>query len=133
MNKEDEILTTCALRFDGYEYQEYREELDNEIDLEECLENFLGTNAWNLEDNEKLTIFFILQRSLFKWGLEGEPKDGKYWKAFRSLFLECVDLPIPSEYKREDYCQEWEENYQPNLEQVKAFIQDIHDNTNYEW
>jgi hypothetical protein len=80
--EEDEILICCALRFDGYKYREMAG-----FDEEPPLREFFRTGRWSLTPLEQMTTFFMLQRGLYKWGLEYEPRNGRYWKAFRSLFL----------------------------------------------
>lgn len=62
---EHEILTCCALRFDGYKYQEN----NPSFVPREPVDDFLTTGQWNASEMELLVDFFFLQRSLGKWDL----------------------------------------------------------------
>jgi hypothetical protein len=106
--KDDNILTACALRFDGYKYQR-----QTGFDPKQATATFFSTQRWELEPLEKLATFFLLQRSLYKYDLQYEPEDNKFRKAFRSLFSECVDLDIPLEYQQKEYYQNWESQHKP--------------------
>lgn len=114
---EDEILTACALRFDGYKYQ-----TQTGFDPRIAIANYFQEGQWQLEPNQLLATFFFLQRSLYKYDLQQEPKDSKFRKAFRSLFFECADLDIPSQYQQSEYYQNWESRYKPNVEELKKLI-----------
>lgn len=57
--QERQILNACALRFDGYKYQE-----EKSYDQRAATENFFECGQWELEPFEKLTTFFLLQRGL---------------------------------------------------------------------
>lgn len=87
---------------------------------------------WNLAPLEQLAVFFVLQRGLMKWGLERQPQHGKYWKAFRELFLLCVDHEIPEQYRQPKYCEQWEREYQPQLAACVELIEGIHRSTVYD-
>lgn len=116
---EHDILVCCALRFDGYKYQEEHPAFvpDQPID------DFLSTGQWVASEEELLAGFFFLQRALCKWSLVYEPMDGQYWQAFRSLFLQVNGLEIPEHYRKPEYCQQWDEQYRPQLEACVMLIQ----------
>ena len=126
---EDEILMTCALRFDGYKYKQL-----TDFDQKGALEDFFATGEWTISPLEQLATFFLLQRGLFKWGLEWEPKDGKYWRAFRSLFLLVHHYEVPEALRDtvNDSYYRWEYKYKPRLLECVEFIRGIHKNTRYE-
>ncbi len=54
---EHDILTHCALRFDGYAYLE-----QSGFDHQQALEDFFQTGEWNLSPLEAMTTLFTLQR-----------------------------------------------------------------------
>lgn len=116
--KDDDILSACALRFDGYKYQQ-----QTEFDAKKVLANYFLNQQWELQPLELLATFFFLQRSLYKYDLQYEPKDSKFRKAFRSLFFECVDLDIPSEYQQQEYYQNWEKEYKPKAKELRKVIE----------
>ncbi|PHJ69585.1 hypothetical protein VF04_16405 [Nostoc linckia z7] len=118
---EDEILITCALRFDGHKYQQ-----QTGFDAKKAIDSFFSNQQWGLRPLELLATFFLLQRSLYKYDLQYEPKDSNFRKVFRSLFFECVDLDIPEEYQQKEYVQAWDSQYKPDLENVKNIVK-----TNY--
>ena len=124
--QESQILNACALRFDGYKYQE-----EKSYDHRAAIDNFFEYGQWDIEPIEKLTTFFLLQRALSKWDLQYEAEDSKFYMAFRTLFLECVELKIPVKSRIEDYYEEWKQEYDPRLEQVKKYIFDVHKRTKY--
>lgn len=123
---EDDILSACALRFDGWQYIEM-----TDFDHQRALESFFQTGQWPSVALEQLAMFFTLQRGLFKWGLEYEPKHGRYWRAFRSLFLLVHSYEIPEEYRLAGYYEEWESEYRPRLAECVALVERIHATTPY--
>lgn len=124
---EREILTCCALRFNGWEYIEV-----TGFDRQEAFEQYFETRQWNFAPFEQLAMFFLLQRGLMKWDLEREPEHGKYWRAFRELFFLCVHSEIPEQYRSPEYCEEWERDYQPQLAACVQLIEENHRSTVYD-
>lgn len=59
--QESQILNDCALRFDGYKYQE-----EKSYGQRAAIENFFEYGIWDIEPVENLTTFFLLQRALSK-------------------------------------------------------------------
>jgi hypothetical protein len=126
--EEDGILIACALRFDGYKYREMAG-----FDEERPLQRFFETGRWDLSPLEQMTTFFILQRGLYKWGLEHEPRDGRYWKAFRSLFLLSYGHRIPHAFRPTDpdlYAR-WKYRFVPRLAECVSVVRRIHESTTY--
>ena len=126
--QEDDILIACALRFDGYKYREMAG-----FDEEKPLQRFFETSRWDLTPLEQMTTFFILQRGLYKWGLEHEPRDGRYWKAFRTLFLLSYGHRIPHAFRPTDpdlYAR-WKYRFVPRLAECVAVVRRVHDTTEY--
>jgi len=105
--KSDEVLTLCALRFDGYRYLE-----DTGFDAEAAIDAYMETEMWDRCDEEKLCVFFILQRCLCKWSLVYEPPNGRYWRVFRQMFFEVVELEVPEKYAEPNWMADWVEHYE---------------------
>lgn len=124
---EEQVLTCCALRFDGWQFLE-----DSAFDYDAALHQLFATGQMPHVSNERLALFFTLQRFLMKWGGEYEPKHGRYWRAFRTLFLACVDLDVEPRYCYEDYWETWRQRYQPRLAQCRALVQRIHQTMAYD-
>ena len=126
--EEDEILIACALRFDGYKYREMAG-----FNEERPLRQFFETGRWDLTPLEQMTTFFILQRGLYKWGLESEPRGGQYWKAFRSLFLLSYGHRIPHAFRPidPDLYPRWKYRFVPRLAERVSLVRSIHDSTAY--
>src|SRR5258705_11640185 len=100
---EDEILICCALRFDGYAYVEAAG-----LTFPETTNRVVDDGIWPESREERLTVFFGLQRYLYKWGAEYEPRNGKCWRSFRTLFLDLHDAEIPERFRRAEYADEWD-------------------------
>lgn len=124
---EDDILIACALRLDGYKYQD-----EHNFDHQAAMDHFFQSGEWNISPLEQLTVFFLLQRYLYKWGGEYLTKNSQEWRAFRSLFLATHAHDIPAEYRYPEYYASWEREYLPHLAAYVAQIQSIHDSTKYE-
>lgn len=120
---EGDVLTTCALRFNGYRYAE-----ETGFAYEPAVRRFARTGEWGLTTLEKLTVFFLLQRSLLKWSYE--PLDGQHWRAFRSLFLELAREKVPPEYQ-DRWLEDWKRCFEPRLDEVVSFLRAIHEGTVY--
>jgi len=123
---ESEILTACALRFNGYKFIER-----TEFDYEAALERFFVNGEWNLSQAEELAIFFMLQRRLLKWDLVFMPQNGKHWRAFRTLFLKTYEYEIPKQFMIAEMCVKWDKEFVPQLKKYVEMIKDIHKATVY--
>lgn len=127
---EADILTNCALRFDGYKYAE-----QTGFDHQPLLSTFFKTGEWCGSDAELLATFFILQRRLCKWDLAYMPTHAKHWRAFRELFLRVCALEVPAEYRSQDllgFNMRWSRDYASQLDRCIAYIRHIHATTAYE-
>lgn len=80
------MLMYCALRFDGYRYQQ-----ETDFDYQTALSIYMSTGDWSpLNELEQLTVFFMLQRYLYKWGGDYLADYSPEWCGFRDLFfLNC--------------------------------------------
>ena len=122
--REEDVLTACALRFDGNRYLGNRTNEFNDKYLVPCI--------IPEEPLDQMALMFLLQRWLLKWGGENEPKNGRYWFTFRDLFLRISRYPVPEEYQFEDFYFSWVSNYIPFLIEAENLVTDIHKNLNYE-
>lgn len=71
---------------------------------------------------EQMTVFFMLQRYLFKWGGEYEAKDGRYWQLFRALFLAVCEQTPPERYQLAAYVAQWEREYAGRLSECRSIV-----------
>ena len=117
--KEREITTCCALRFDGYKYEQ-ETAFNQDLTFDKL---FLGEEVGELDG---LAAMFFLQRGLCKWGLVYETEDSKYYKLYRKLFLEYVDSEIPAQYRNEEWYNRWQDEYKPHIVEIKKFVQNIY-------
>ena len=124
---EDRILTFCALRFDGWQY-----ERGNSFAFRRALEQYFTSGRWDLEPNEKLTVFFMLQQGLFRMDLRFESKTSRYWRAFRALFFEVASLEVPQKYGEPHFLAAWKTDFAPNLGEALQMIRQIHEDTEYD-
>jgi hypothetical protein len=123
---EDDILIACALRFDGYGYLQ-----DHPLDHDQAVRSFCQTGEWRISPAQQLTVFFLLQRFLYKWGGETLLKTSATWRAFRSLFLLVCEYEIPEQYRQCHYYEEWVERYVPALADHAGVVRGIHEGTDY--
>ena len=122
-----EILTYTALRFDGYKYLE-ETGFDTNVAIDQLHEDLL--TDW--DDLQKLAIFFILQRSLCKWSLVYEPDNGKYWRLFREMFFDILEIELPEEYKSHEWFSKWEERYAARWPDALECVRKKHNSTKYD-
>jgi hypothetical protein len=124
--KEDDILISFSLRFDGYKYMK-----EAGFKPEKVLSIIFKTGDYKISKEEQLTLFFWLQRGLYKWGLEYEPRNGGYWKVFRTLFLMTYKYKVPVKYRAGDSWKDWENEYKEILQECYDFIKQIHEGIKY--
>jgi hypothetical protein len=131
---EDDVLIACALRFDGYRYGEQTGFCHGPDgwELEEAGRRLLTDGPGALAPEEQLTLFFLLQRFLYKWGGEYEPRHGWYWRLFRSLYLLVYDYPVAAEYRHGEYTDRWDAEYRPRLGECVALVRRMHEQTQYD-
>ncbi len=124
---ERDILTRFALRFDGHKYASAFG-----LDARRALADFFATGQWALSPNEKQALFFLLQRDLCHWALTHEPLHGKYWRAFRALFLEVAALEVPAEFRMPHRYERWENEYAARIPACVAHVRGIHASIPYD-
>ena len=123
----DDILIACALRFDGYKYIK-----DTGFGVDTAIDEYMETETWDRPDDEKLCMFFILQRSLCKWSLVYEPQHGRYWRLFREMFFDVVQLDIPQDYSNSEWLSTWNERYAAQRDKAIACVRRKHQRTKYD-
>ncbi len=124
---ESQILTECALRFDGYKYIEQVWQNRHEV-----FQAWFDEDVIPLEPNDQMAMFFRLQRYLSKWGGETEPPNGKAWRIFRTLFLRVVNIPVPLEFQFGDIYLNWLYNYEPCRRQCIDIVKQVHETIDYD-
>lgn len=123
---ENGIIGAWALRIDGYKYQ------DMDFDFHRVVDDFYRTGRFEVSDLEKLVTLFFMQRS-FKWGGQDyAPTNGKFWRAYRTLFLETYALEVPEELRLMDFYGKWQTGYAPETTKLVAIVRDIHATTRYD-
>ena len=123
----DAIVTSCALRFDGHKYVE-----ETGFDVEAGIDAYMETETWDRPDEEKLAIFYILQRCLCKWSLVYEPQHGRYWRLFREMFFDVVELEIPQAYNNNEWLSQWNERYASQRDKAIDCVRRHHQRTKYD-
>lgn len=107
MQDKDHILITAALRFRGWEYCEDHPKFDKS--LVKVLDKRVRDDKWDdLTLEEQMAVFFLLQRSLYKWGGDYLPDDAIEHKAIRRLFLLCWNKKVPEKYAHAEYMDLWQ-------------------------
>jgi hypothetical protein len=114
---ENDWLTHCALRFDGYAWAKANGMDDQPASF--C-EAFLTRPTLNPGTEHLMTAMFMLQRFLMKEGVRSKTDAG--WRALRNLFLQLAAEPVPPEYQTGDWHRKWCENFLPCLRAGKALI-----------
>lgn len=118
--EESDILTACALRFDGWKYCEdvgWAEE-----DRLRVTDRLVESLEIPTDPMRRLALFFMLQRYLFKWGGETLPRDGFDWRALRTLFLLTVDYEIPARWKQAKYGDIWPREFEPRAAECISMV-----------
>ncbi len=139
-NRETDIITACALRFNGYAYAEdhglIRTGEDDSVDppmpysdYSRVLRDFLDNPDWSLPRGYLLMILFLLQRGLIKEGwLRWDSHEAK---VVRMLFLETCRDEMPSKYQIPDIYDQWQRQYRPYLDEYVRLIEHRHRTTLY--
>jgi hypothetical protein len=122
---EDDVLSACALRFDGYTYEEATGigETDSVgAGLAKLIKPIVETRTFQDDQNVNLAAFFGLQRFLYKWGGEYLTEFADEHVVFRLLFLHLYRADIPAQFRKEPYAADWEREYSPHREHYAAAI-----------
>ena len=121
---ENEVLTTCALRFEGHDYWEIRcrSYKGGVREVSELVTPVLESGVFPEEPLDLLCAFYMVQRFLGKWGGEYLTEYSNEHVIFRLLFLEAYRLEIPEAFRSDYYCERWDREYRPRQEELAAHI-----------
>ncbi|MBC7929963.1 MAG: hypothetical protein H7Z38_05280 [Rubrivivax sp.] len=117
---ESQIISACAQRFDGWRFIE-----DTGFNPDVALSYFFETGLWDATREELLATFFVLARA-FRWSLEYEPNHGRYWRAYRTLFLSLCGESVTEKYKHSALHDEWIITFAPRLADHLRRVAEIH-------
>jgi len=125
---EDDVLTSFALRFDGYKYQK-----DSGFEFRLPGPSDPPTDLDSLSTIERMTALFMMQRYLYKWGGEDEPQHGRAWQAFRQLFLMTCREEVPETYRARHSpgYDDWADKWSRAIAEAEATVKRIHRSTTY--
>lgn len=123
---ESEVVGASALRFDGWKYLEA-----HPFDVDEALGYFFRTGSWDIMPLQQMTVFFVIARAM-RWNLEYEPKNGRYWRAFRTLFLTLAGLDVPEQYRHAEGYARWKGKREPHFTEFLKRVEAVHRATRYD-
>ncbi|NLG28990.1 MAG: hypothetical protein GX557_13845 [Chloroflexi bacterium] len=120
-----DIMSTCALRFDGYRYESTSPLCQGYATLGGLSRLFAPVvEALTLyaDDNLNFAAFFGLQRYLCKWGGEYLTEYSDEHFAFDFLFLHLYHLDVPDAFRNLEYCAEWQMQSHDQIEWAAHFV-----------
>ena len=136
--KEAEVFSFGALRFDGYAWLRGRARReappkgkDTEAELmERIFMDFVGQEDYERPVEELLFVLFAIQR----WYLKEHDLewDEQLARVARRLFLETCSIETPPEFRYDDFQKKWEEECVPRLPGLIAFVRRRDAETEYE-
>lgn len=112
-----EVMTTCALRFDGWKF--FQEQGDEGVFVT-LTDRFVTTLQTSSNPNENHATFFALQRYLCKWGGEYLPESSREHSAFRYLFLHLYRVEIEPGFRCLEYWERWQARYAARADEYAA-------------
>lgn len=121
--QERNCLMYCALRFDGYGYQEKMK-----FDFIDGLDALIKHDVMPTAPEAQMALFFALQRYFGKWGGEYDGYWSDSYQAYRKLFLLCYAYEIAPEFQTREmreYYEQWEQSYKPQREAWADLIRRI--------
>lgn len=107
----------CALRFDGYAYEE-----TSGLNIGNLPAPMVETGQFYEDSLKNFATFFILQRYLHKWGGDSLTKYTAEHIAYDLLYLHLYQLEAPADYAHKTYSEKWEAIEQEKKEAVAAHI-----------
>lgn len=120
-----DLISACALRFDGYEYwkRRYRVYGDKDDSSPSTLTRPLVDESRFYEDElDNLAVFFFLQRYLGKWGGERLTPWSHEHIVFRQLYLHCYRMEIPEPYRMGEFWEKWEYEHKARREEIAVRV-----------
>ncbi len=117
--------TVCALRFQGYEYEEAITSSRTEgvgAQLQALAQPVIGRLVLHARESDNFAAFFYLQRFLFKWGGAQLDKLAAEHMAFDFLFLHLYRSDPPPEFQEDKYMTQWRRDFAPRAEEIAAYL-----------
>ncbi len=117
--------TVCALRFQGYEYEEATGIAVPGVtggSLSRLIEPVVETLNLHTAQEDNFAAFFGLQRYLFKWGGEYLDNGSKEYIAFDFLFLHLYRLSVPARFSNEEYVSQWNREFMASAEAIAGGV-----------
>jgi hypothetical protein len=122
----ESFIDTCALRFDGYLYQQNCGSRmgPDKVDFPELVDRVEKTLELYEDQLDNFAVFFALQRWLGKWGGETSSNDDPARVAYRFLFLHLYREEIPErfQWREQTWYTEWERQYKPYQEELAGWV-----------
>jgi hypothetical protein len=107
----------CALRFDGYRYEQEVLHGDCGIALNRLAAKYRESLQFERDQNTNLAVFYITQRRLKE---DEMIRDSPDHVLFDMLFLHLYQLDIPERFRNEEYCHKWREEYTEEQADIMA-------------
>ena len=130
-----EVQQAASLRFDAYGFLQRSYGLASDYsgwtDRWELLFR-TGNGQLPAGDDEALSLAFLYQRYLNKWGGEHEQRHGFRHRLWRASVLRTIRVPTPPDWRLADYDHEWERHYRPHLDAAEACVREIHERMKYD-
>jgi len=120
-----DAMSTCALRFDGYKYEEFSGLSEPNVillGLSRLFEPIVKTLMLYADDNMNFAAFFGLQRYLHKWGGEYCTKYDDEHIAYDFLFLHLYNRDVPNGFRHAEYCVRWQCEFKERKEEIACFV-----------
>lgn len=127
---ETDILTACALRFDGYGYSE-----DHGFDMPAVLRKCRTRKSLEaLSSEDQRALLFFCQRTV-RW-LEQDstlPRADGFFRKYRDLFLRVAHLAVPEDYLVREFEESFPWDSLPGAMRTECveFVRAIHNATTY--
>jgi len=118
-------MSTCALRFDGYKYEDVAGIAEPGItgaSLRRLIDPIVQTRILHADDDMNFAAFFGLQRYLHKWGGEYLTKYADEHIAYDFLFLHLYARDVPETFRFADYCDAWQRDFAWRKEEIAGFV-----------
>lgn len=121
----DEAKIICALRFRGYEYEDYirsQSLVGANSDFTQWIRPVVDSLTLHDCEEYNFAAFFALQRYLYKWGGDRLTQFSEHHIAFDFLFLHLYRTDPPPQFANKEYTKMWEKTYKESIEEVAAVI-----------
>jgi hypothetical protein len=111
----------CALRFDGYKYEQEILHESSCIGLQKLAEPFRESLILDRDLTVNFALFFVTQRRLNE---DDMLRDSRDHLLFDMLFLHLYQAEIPSRYRNEDFCRLWDKYTQEQVDIMAGLIRE---------